>query len=241
VDLSNKKVVVQHGGSTFRHGANAVNALFNRLVDYSIIQCPDLLGLGAKNETLIYYPVDTESLQPDYEKRGDKLVFGHFPSSPASKGTGDIVKLMMRLKKSDIGDKFEYVGVTDAVKKQTDWPAHLDRVRGCDVLIETVLPFQRGKKFGEFGNQCFEASALGKIVVTNNIEEERYIKEYGTKPVIFKANDIEQAEIQIRRIVEMSDDEILEAKMRGREWVENTHSMKVTANRLWDKVYGKLL
>jgi len=82
---------------------------------------------------------------------------------------------------------------------------------------------------------------LGKIVVTNNIEEERYIKEYGTKPVIFKANDIEQAEIQIRRIVEMSDDEILEAKMRGREWVENTHSMKVTANRLWDKVYGKLL
>ena len=236
VDLSDKHVVVNHGGSTYRHGTEQVRRLFNQFVDASIIQCPDLLGLGAKNEVLIYYPVDTEFLQPDFEKKGEKLVVGHFPSSPLSKGTSDIIKLMRRFE-----GEIEYVGVTDAIKRQVDWLDHLERIRRCDVIIETICPVQRGRKFGEFGNQCFESAALGKAVITNNLAEDVYLQEYGEKPAIFKANCIEEAEVQLRRLIAMSDLELLEAKKRSRAWVESRHAMAVTAERLWEKVYRHLI
>lgn len=237
VDLTNKKVVVNHGGTTYRNGANLVNALFNGFTDATIIQCPDLLGLGAKNEHLIYYPVQTDWLQPDYEKR-EKIVFGHFPSSPASKGTSMIIKVFRKLSEDPWArDKFEYIGVTNAVKGGISWLENLDRIRKCDVIVETVCPVLRGRKFGEWGNQCLEASALGKIVITNTLSKELYKREYGDfAPHI--ANDEVELEARIREILEMGD--LTEEKKKHREWAVQNHSMEVTAERLWDKVYGFL-
>ena len=82
-DLSNKHVIVQHSGITYRLYPKKSNDLFNPIVGDTIIQCADLYGLGAKNEHLIHYPVDTDLLQPDFTQKGGDVTFiGHFPSNP---------------------------------------------------------------------------------------------------------------------------------------------------------------
>ena len=63
VNLKNKKVVVNHGGSTLRLFPKETLRVFNEFVSFSIIQCPDLLNLGSKNEVLLYYPVDVNYIQ----------------------------------------------------------------------------------------------------------------------------------------------------------------------------------
>ena len=235
VDLSNKKIVINHGGSTFRQNPARVNHALSKLqIDYSIIQCPDLLGLGAQNEVLIYYPVQTDWLLPDFEKKGEKIVFGHFPSNPDNKGTSTIIKTLRKL-----GDGFEYIGVDNAVREITNWTDHLDNIRKCDVIIETICPRQKGKRFGEFGNTAFEAAALGKIVITNTWNRELYEREYGDL-ALHIANDGDQLEARIREILEMNDDDLLSAKKKHRDWVVRNHSMEATAERLKDKVYGLL-
>ena len=55
VESKDKKVVMQHGGTTYRMGADLCNEPFNSFVDAHIIQFPSILGLGAKNEHLIYF------------------------------------------------------------------------------------------------------------------------------------------------------------------------------------------
>jgi hypothetical protein len=239
-NLTGKKIVVNHGGSTFRIGTEAVKAAFNPYVDYSIIQCPDLLGLGAKNEVLIYYPVDTEALQPDYVPH-EKIVIGHWPSSPHNKGTREIVEVIERLERDpSIKDRFVYVGQRVLGKQTIPWPDHLDRVRGCDVIIESMQPDIDGRRFGEWGNQAIEASALGKVVITNMLSEDTYREHYG-ECALRIANEPAQLESQLRSLFSMSADQLLMEKIQSRDWVVKNHSMNATAQRLWDKVYRHIV
>ena len=71
-DLTKKPVVVQHGGRSYRIAHEILNTLFNEFADAALIQMPDLLGLGAKNEHLIYYPVQTDRLKPKYNRNHEK-------------------------------------------------------------------------------------------------------------------------------------------------------------------------
>jgi len=167
VSLANKKIVVQHGGSIYRMNPS-ISVFFNSIADAAIIQCPDLLGLGSKNEHLIYYPVQLDILHPTYRRKKDKVFIGHWPSTPVTKGTENILKVIERLSKNPkTGNKFEYIGTRFVKKSHVNlpWLEHLKRVRSCDILIETCNPEQRGKKYGEWGNAAIEAAALGKRVV----------------------------------------------------------------------------
>ena len=239
-DLREKKIVVNHGGSTFRIGTEAVKAAFNPYVDYSIIQCPDLLGLGAKNEVLIYYPVDTDFIQPDYEAH-EKVIIGHWPSSPHNKGTARIVEVIERLEQDpSVKDRFRYIGQRTLEKQTIPWPEHLGRVRGCDVIIESMQPDIDGRRFGEWGNQTLEAAAMGKAVITNMLSLDTYNREYGDCPLMV-ANDTAQLESQIRAVVGMTPDELRALKGRMRAWAVEKHSMAATAQRLWDRVYRNLV
>jgi hypothetical protein len=235
------KVVVQHGGSTYRLAPERSNAVFNPLADATIIQCPDLLGLGAKNEHLVYYPVDVDKIRPDFEpKFPGKLIVGHFPSDPTVKGTAQILEVIRRLEADPkTREKFGYQGVRNVEGTQhwVGWEENLDRMAACDVIIETINPEIAGKKFGEWGNTTLEASALGKIVVTNTHAADVYAREYGTfVPRI--ANDAAQLEITLRELILHTDERRIDnLKRLHRQWVETNHSMEATAKRLWDKVY----
>jgi hypothetical protein len=237
VSLTDKKVVVQHGGSVYRMNPS-MSAFFNSITDATIIQCPDLLGLGSKNEHLIYYPVQLDILHPTYKRKKDKLLIGHWPSNPVTKGTENVLRVLERLSKNPkTGNKFEYIGTHEAVKKrQVPWLEHLKRVRSCDILIETCNPEQRGKKYGEWGNAAIEAAALGKIVVTNSLAKDIYKEEYGDC-ALHIANDPNELYEELSKILRMSNEEILADKKKTYQWVKEKHSMGATAQRVWDKVY----
>lgn len=234
-------VIVQHGGTTYRLHPDKSNNVFNQFASATIIQCPDLLGLGANNEHLIYYPVDTEAIQPNYERVNPrKIVIGHFPSDPLVKGTSTILKAIGNLKQDpDLAMRFEYVGITNTEGEShfVSWQDNLKRLAQCDIVIETCAALNHGKKFGEWGNTALEASALGCVVVTNTLTPDIYQKEYGDC-ALHIANDQKTLEIILRDLVCLTDRALLEEKKRARAWVEKQHSMQATAKRLWGKVYS---
>lgn len=226
VDLSDKHVIVQHGGSTYRSQPEKVNAFFNRIINSTIIQCPDLLRLGAKNERLIYYPVDTDLLKPNYAYNNMKV--GHFPSTAKTKGTNQVMQTI-----KDVSHNYSMS------KTNLPWKKHLERISQCDIIIETLNPKFDGRAFGEWGNQAIEAAALGKIVITNSLTADLYKKEYGDCK-LFIANNQDQLKWYLKRIIAMNKDEILKKKIETRQWVVKNHSMVATAKRLWEKIYGHI-
>ena len=247
VNLKNKKVVVDFGGSTYRNYPEQCNAVFNQFSDASIILYPTLLNKGANNEQYVTFPVDTDFLQPCYKKKSGKIIIGHFPSSTWTKGTGIITSVISELQ-SIVGNKFEYIGTTlpkslEEVNKsayRSDWLDNLKRIEQCDVLIEAVQPEIDGKPFGEWGNQALEAAALGKIVVTNSIYQDIYKKEYGDSEICV-ANDAIQLKDRLTEILNMDYDSIVAKQKATRAWVVEKHSYSATAKRLWEKVFKQLL
>lgn len=245
-DLSKKKVVVQHGGSRYRQGHERLNQIFNPIANASIIQMPELMGLGAKNETYVAFPVDTGYLQPDFKRKDcNKLLIGHFPTSTVVKGTGTVLEAIQELEAiPELRDRFEYVGTTilDTPAKRfgVSWEENLDRVRRCDVVIDGCKLKQGGETYGEWGNAAFEAAALGTIPITHSLKVDFYESIYGECPM-YIANSKDEIVSRLKAILMMSDEELLTEKKMIRDWIVEKHSLKATAKRLWDEVYCKLL
>tara|TARA_B000000441_G_scaffold132427_1_gene118983 strand:- start:1707 stop:2840 length:1134 start_codon:yes stop_codon:yes gene_type:complete len=238
--------VVQHGGTTYRRDPSKSNKLFNPITDATIIQCPDLLNLGAKNEHLIYYPVDTDLIQPTFRlvESKEKIKIGHFPSTASVKGSPLIIKAVNEvINLENLKDRIEYIGIgSAAVTASHDggarlpWVDHLERVRNTDIMIETVNTLNHGKKFGEWGNTALECAALGKIVITNTLTSEIYKEQYGDC-ALHIANNAEELQAQIKKISNYSPEQMLEKQIESREWAVKNHSMGATAKRIWEKVY----
>lgn len=237
--LVNKHVVVTLSGATMREQPERVSQFFNSINATAVVQFPTLLNLGMNNEHLVYYPVDTHYILPDYKPRiPGKLVVGHFPSSPESKGTNLINGVINKLQE-EFPDRLAYIGATEGSKGRTkhlDWQDNLKRMAQVDVLIETIQLEILGKPFGEFGNTAMEGSALGKIVITNSLNVDLYHKEYGDLN-LWIANNAEQLETQLRKALALTDDELLQEKTKMRGWVETNHSIESTGQRLWEKIY----
>ena len=236
-DLNKKHVVVQHGGSVFRKSSAKINKRFNHLVDASIIQCPDLLGLGAKNEHLIYYPVDTKLLTPNYTQRKKRILIGHFPRSPGIKGTANIIKAIEIVEADPNINTIKYVGLRNPNQQaRMPWEKHLNRVRSCDVIIETCNLKQRNTKYGEWANTALEAAALGKLAISNTLSADIYEREYGNLG-IHVANDVSALVAQITRLAKLDKEQLVAEKKKSRAWVVENHSLEANAIRLWEKVY----
>jgi len=234
VDPFSTNIVFQHGGTTYRHFSQFLNSFYNHFVDKTIVQTPDLLGLGAANETLITSPVQIDAITPRFERPDpNKVIFGHFPRHPAVKGSNDILSVLDNLKRDpELGNKFNYTFSIDTVS----WPENIERMAKCDVIIETCKPEQYGKKFGEWGNTSLEAAALGKIVITNSLSLDAYIREYG-KPELLIANNKEELERRVVSVLRWPVELLAHTKAKTRKWVESNHSIEATAKRLWEKVY----
>lgn len=232
-NLQNKHVVVQHGGSQFRQSSAKLNKLFNEITDHTVIQCPDLLGLGAKNETLIYYPVDTNLLQPDYEQKHKLITIGHFPRSPKIKGTGNILVAIHNA----ANKRFRYIGIKEVgPKNPLPWMEHLKRIKKCDIIIETCNLKLGKARYGEWANTALEAAALGKIVISNTLSKDIYNHEYGELGIHI-ANNVPSLINRIKQLTSLDKNQLIEEKKKSREWAVKHHSLEATALRLWDKVY----
>jgi len=238
------KYIVQHSGITYRNNPTASNSVFNALVDATIIQCPDLLNLGAKNEHLIYYPIDTQCIKPSINFINNKTLYiGHFPSSQINKGSASIYNVIQRLSK--IGNKFKnkfvYNGIIPDPKNKlshiTTWQGNLNRQSKSDIIIETCSPMCKGKKFGEWGNTALECAAAGKAVVTNSSTQSLYEKEYTTNYPLFLNDGTEKGlEANLVEILNMDRDELLERKKQTIQWAHEHHSISATAKRIEQKL-----
>ena len=229
LNLLSKPVVMQHGGRTYRSNPKQLNELFNQFCDAAIIQCPDLLNLGARNEKLIYYPVDTNFIQPSFGRAGKKLVIGHFPSQPTEKGYEAVQRVIARLR--EVTDKFEFRTIRPDGGKLI-WLDALDRVNDCDLIIDVfAAKTAAGLKYGTWGNASIEAAALGKVVVTMSLYEDIYKEEYGDCALNITNTEEKLLEV-LSKFIEMPHAELYKEKERTRAWVEEKHSMEATAIRL---------
>jgi len=235
--VKNKRFFVFHGGTAYRRQSNIKNKIFNDIVEKSIIQTGDLLGLGAKNEVWIPACVDTKKIKPSYHKKSRKIIVGHFPSSPRVKSSEKINKVMKQLQER-FHNKIQYVYSPATLS----WPQHINRLYRCDVYIDACTPIlkipksPKGNKYGEWGVAAIEAAAMGKVVVSHMLSYKRYEKEFG-KCEIRVANSLKELKNQMIKIAKMSDFELIQLKRKTREWVEKYHSYQYMGKRLKEVVY----
>ena len=224
-----KKRIVMHGGSKYRQNSSRINKVFNPIVDMTLIQTGDMLGLGAKNEKWLLPPINTNSIQPDYKFYGNKIspLFAHYPSSIKEKGTSTIIKM---LKKLGLSQNFKHS------KVKVKWRNQIARMNQCDVYIEMFNMEQDGrtgsKVYGSWGMSCLEAAALGKIVITNFLNIERYKLEYTDDCPLIICNTLKEFKASVKRLSKMNKQQITNLKKLTRKWVEDYHSYQAVGNRL---------
>jgi len=240
VDVKQKIVVMQYGGRPFvgrPQGRIIENRFLNKFVNYTIVHHPYLLNTGSINPCLIKPPIDTDLLLPDYVRRNtNKIIIGHFPSDKEDKtpikGTNVIRKVLEVLKRTDVKKRFEYVIETNRLP----WNQHLERLKKCDIVIECYTPKVMQDKFGEWSTATLESASLGKITVTNSFNENIYVQTYGPSEICI-ANNPNQMEKVLYKLIMLSNEELQNKKVKTREWVVRCHSMEATAKLLWEKVY----
>ena len=180
-----KRLVVYHSGTRYRETPNDFNQIFNDVVDLCITDQTEFMQLGAKN---IQYLAPHIDLLPTEKRKEGKLIVGHYPSNPIVKGTKEIREMLEPFK-----DDFE-IRIDETILPHTD---NLKRIAECHIYVELFKPELRGKPYGCFGVTAFEATALGCLVVTNNLHKEVYKDAYGKNSPFIIANTSEMFNIYL--------------------------------------------
>jgi hypothetical protein len=101
---------------------------------------------------------------------GKKIIVGHYPSNPEVKGTNEIIEMLKPFR-----DQFEIrIGL-----KQVSHEEQIKRMQECDVIVELFKPILNGRRYGCFGVTALEGLMMGKLVVTQDLEDETYRDSYG--------------------------------------------------------------
>jgi hypothetical protein len=227
-----KKLVVFHGGSKYRLNYEEINEIFNPVVDLTLIQTPDLLNFGAKNEKWVTPAVDTSLIKPVYDFN-DKLIVGHYPSSPIVKNSESIDKVMKMMGKKYNNFEYKYS------YKTVPWKNQLERVSYCDIYIENLTLHQQNVPVGVWGLTALEVAACGDIVITPFVHNDLYVEHYGEFGPCIANNENELINV-LDNLLTMSRQDLLELKMKNRRWVETFHSYEAIGNRL-KKIYEEIL
>jgi len=214
-----KRTWVYHTGTTYRQAAKHHNQLLNHWVDRTFTDSPEFMKLGAKDITYIATAIDTDAIKfvPD---QNHPLIFAHYPSRPANKGTAFIKSVMSQYKTA----KF----ICD--ETIIHHAQNMKRIAACDVYIEMFQPKQGTETYGSFGVTAFEAAAMGKSVITNSLYHEVYQQAYGQTGWLHICNTEESFKGLIHRIMKYGIQ--AERKVKVREWIEEYHSLKATGNYL---------
>lgn len=242
VDYSGKPLYVFHGGSRYRMQPQRHNEIFNGMVEKSIIQTGDLLDLGAVNQVWILPCVDIDTLNRmtlRLDWHDSRYVFCHYPHKSYVKGTEGIHTVLSKLRTEKapcVNENGWEFYINDQI---VPWQDNLARIVGCDIYVEACKPFLGTQPYGEWGLSALEAAALGKIVVTHFRSYDRYLKEYGECPLQV-ANDVEEFESVVRKLLLMKRNEINDLKHAHLEWAKKFHSFEAVGKRLMEKVYDKI-
>lgn len=229
-DLRTKRVIVQHGGTVYRQSAPEINRMLDPIVTLSLIETPDLLGLGAKNEVLFPPPVDTESLiQRLHNACGHgPRVIGHFPSNSAVKATERLVRVLEALSANPRYSDRLHAHVSD---ERVSHAAQIERLRGCDIYVDVLASHQNGKRYGEYGVTGREAAALGCVVVSQHFHQDAYEREFGQTEIV-RVTSEESLEFCLRELLDMEPEAFEWKRQQTRRWIVRNHSIEAAGARL---------
>lgn len=166
------KIIVYHTGSRYRENPEYWNELFNKYVHRCITDQTEFMELGAKD---IEYLAPHTDLKPVEKRKEGKLIIGHYPSNPIVKGTKEIREMLEPFK-----DDFE-IRIDETILPHEE---NLKRIAECHIYVELFKPELNGKPYGCFGVTAFEATALGCVVVTNDLNPLVYESTYSKKSFI---------------------------------------------------------
>lgn len=215
--LDNKLVIPYHTGTKYRQGYKEINEKFNSPI--SLIALPEFQFTAPEFKYLVG-AIDTDILQPT-GVCSTPIKFGHYPSNKDVKGSNEIVSTMVQLPVS-FNYSFERVQYSEQI----------ERLKAIDVYVELMASEQGGKPYGSFGITCLEAAALGKIVITQNLNDNGlYNDNYDIPPLNFIKNKEDLRKI-VLNLDNYSDSHILGQQMITRNWVVNNHSYEATGKRL---------
>lgn len=221
--MKQKKIIVYHTGTVYRNEPEKYNQNFNPIIYRAITDQCEFMNLGAKDVAYLATAVDTDKIVPVQYKKEQVPVIAHYPSNIVVKGSSEILMMLQKINKSKFILNYSDYRVPN--KEQ------LDRIGMCDIYVEMFKPILNGKPYGCYGVTAFEASALGKIVVTNNIYEQVYENTYGECP-FFIANTEEEFIATINHLVSLNRDQLDELQNESRQWVVKNHSYKATGERM---------
>ena len=227
VDLKDKRVFVFHGGTAYRQNAEMINKFFNPIVQGSIIQSTNLIGLGAKNEHWLLPCINANNYEPNYKRvDNERLIIGQFHYNTKGKKTEIIGEVIKKLNADpETTNKFSLIQDT----KRVVWKNNIQRFARCDVIID-----QFG---GVWGLTTLEAAALGKIVLTSFDGIKAYEKEYGECSLVIVQNNLDDIVRHLKHLILLSDDELVQMKQASRAWVERFHCYEFIGNKLRE-IYG---
>lgn len=157
-------IVVYHTGTRFRQQSEFYRNAFPN-AKHATDQCEFLI-----NYPDLFYIAPHTELKPVAKSKSGKLIIGHYPSNEDVKGTKQIREMLLPFD-NDFDIRIE--------TKQLLHKDNLARVAECHIYVELFATEQNGKPYGCFGTSAFEATALGCLVVTNNINRKAYEDVYG--------------------------------------------------------------
>lgn len=215
-------ITVWHTGTIYRENPISV---FN---DFNDIDCKihftDQCEFLISNEQLKYVPVAIETIgDPKLYDGKNKICFGHFPSKSSVKGTDEIIRMM-----KSVEGNYSFI-YNDQKIFHND---NIKRIEGCDIYIELFKNELGGKPYGSFGVTAFEAAALGKIVVTQNIFPTAYIEPYFCDVPFVISNDEKSFIKNIKLILSQPSENITCLQQKTFDWVRENHSFEATGNRI---------
>lgn len=209
-------------GTKYRQGYDLINKKF--ISPITLIALPEFQTL-APNPKYLVGAVESDWAVKDVV--GRRIRVGHFPSNPDVKGTNDVVRI---IKSMDC----EFIYSTERVSHQES----LKRIYDCDIYIEMLAPTQGGKPYGSFGITGLEAAAMGKIVITQAINDNGlYNDAYGVNMLNFVKDELGLKKT-LSSLLQYKGDYLTGQMESTKEWMEKNHSYKATGTKLMSYING---
>lgn len=215
-------IIPYHSCTSYRNDPDKYNRLWNPHIELSFTNQCEFMNLGSKNLHYITTAIDPDKYNFSGWETKDRVTLAHYPSNSVVKGTGQILCMLQQ-----VSEKVNLKCSMAIVDSNTQ----LKRMYQCDIYIELFSPTLYGKPYGCYGVTAFEAAAMGKIVVTQNIHKEVYEKEYG-KTEFFIANTEKEFIDTIEYLISLPKDQIAMIGQKAKNWVRENHSYRATGERI---------
>jgi hypothetical protein len=228
VDKSTKTVnsIAFHSGTTYRENPESIRQTFDKAgVKLHLTDQTEFL-LNPIGEDLIYVAaaIDVQRVRAQglFPQIGSTRVIAHYPSKSEVKGTEKIQELIAKH-----GKAFNFMCSTERVP-------HCEQIRRmsyCDIYLELFKNELEGKAYGCYGVTAFEAAALGRIVITQNINEKAYLDAYRVRSPFLICNTEEALENTLRELSQYTVRELQRLQEETYQWILSCHSLQATGKR----------